>query len=114
VNRRFQAREIEKHAYYQNCCIDSNQILHGDKEHQMPFVGGPNTHLGKIEKSPYLGNGWTYRHEIWHDGKVGNWPKRLNFGGDPDHRLDTGIVFGFVTIWRYGKCLTDINLLFIY
>jgi len=28
-------------------------------------------------------------------GKVGNGPvnKRLNFGGDPDHRLDTGIVF---------------------
>ena len=28
-------------------------------------------------------------------GKVGNGPmnKRLNFGGDPDHRLDTDIVF---------------------
>jgi len=28
-------------------------------------------------------------------GKVGNGPtnKRLNFDGDPDHRLDTGIVF---------------------
>jgi len=28
-------------------------------------------------------------------GKVGNglMNKRLNFGGDPDHRLDTGIVF---------------------
>jgi len=28
-------------------------------------------------------------------GKVGNGPmnKCLNFGGDPDHRLDTGIVF---------------------
>jgi len=27
--------------------------------------------------------------------KVGNGPvnKRLNFGGDPDHRLNTGIVF---------------------
>jgi len=38
-------------------------------------------------------------------GKVGNWPlnKRLNFGGDPDHRLDTGIVFRFVTIGRYGR-----------
>jgi len=20
----------------------------------------------KIQKSPYLGNGWTYRHEMWH------------------------------------------------
>jgi len=30
-------------AYYQNYCIDSNQILHNDKDHQMPFVGGRNT-----------------------------------------------------------------------
>jgi len=38
-------------------------------------------------------------------GKVGNGPmnKLLNFGGNPDHRLDTGIVSGFVTIRRYGK-----------
>jgi len=33
---------MEKHAYYQNYCIDSNQILRSDKD-QMPFVGGPNT-----------------------------------------------------------------------
>ena len=38
-----QTLEIEKRAYYQNYCIDSNQILHSDKDHQMPFVGGPNT-----------------------------------------------------------------------
>ena len=36
-------------AYYQNCCIDSNQILHSDKDHQMPFVGGPNTHTQQIQ-----------------------------------------------------------------
>ena len=24
-------------------------------------------HLGKVEKSPYLRNGLTDRHEIWHD-----------------------------------------------
>jgi len=35
----------EKHAYYQNYCIDSDQILHSDKDHQMLFVGGPNTHI---------------------------------------------------------------------
>jgi len=48
-------------------------------------------------------------------GKVGNGPmnKRLNFGGDPDHRLDTGLFSGFVTPERYGKWLTDINLLLI-
>jgi len=37
-------------------------------------------------------------------GKIGNGPtnKRLNFGGDPDHRLQ-GLFSGFVTIGRYGK-----------
>ena len=40
-----QTREIEKRAYYQNYCIDSNQILHSDKDHQMPFVGGPHTRV---------------------------------------------------------------------
>ena len=41
--------------------------MHSDKDHQMPFAGGPNTritnpkwqtdsrHLGKNEKLPYLG-----------------------------------------------------------
>ena len=38
-----QTREIEKCAYYQNYCIDSNQILHSGTDHQMPFVGGPHT-----------------------------------------------------------------------
>jgi len=41
----------------------------------------------------------------------GSMKKLLNFGGDPDHRMDTGIVFGFVANGRYGKWLTDINLL---
>jgi len=46
ANRHFQAkREIEKRAYYQNHCIDSNQILHSDTDHQMPFMGGPPTHI---------------------------------------------------------------------
>jgi len=44
---------------------NSNQILHSDKDHQMPFVGGPNTRITnqdggrppswKNKKSPYLG-----------------------------------------------------------
>ena len=48
-------------------------------------------------------------------GKFGNWPtnERLNFGGDADHRLDTGLVSGFVTIGIYGKSLMGINLLLI-
>jgi len=38
-------------------------------------------------------------------GKVGNGPvnKRLTFGGDLDHRLDTGIVSAFDTVERYRK-----------
>jgi len=47
--------------------------------------------------------------------EVGNGPvnKGFNFGGDPDHRLDTWLFSGFVAIGRYGKWLTDINLLLI-
>jgi len=48
--------------------------------------------------------------------KVGNAPvtERLNFGGDPNNRLDTKRLFsGFVTTGRYGKWLTDINPLLI-
>jgi len=38
-------------------------------------------------------------------GKVDNWPvnKRLNFGGHPDHRLDTGIVFRIRHYWEIRK-----------
>jgi len=32
-----QTHEIEKHAYYQNYFIDSNQIFHSGQEHQMPL-----------------------------------------------------------------------------
>ena len=49
-----------KRAHYQNYCIDSNQILHSDKDHQMPFVGSPHTRITNprwrmaaiLEKSP--------------------------------------------------------------
>jgi len=35
-------------------------------------------------------------------GKVGNWPmnRRLNFGSDPEHRLDTGIVLRICHYWE--------------
>jgi len=70
-------RKILKLAYYRNYCIDSNQILHSDKDQQITFVGCPNTRitnlrwrtaaiLEKIEKSPYLMNGLTDHHEIWY------------------------------------------------
>jgi len=39
-----QTAKIEKHAYYQNYCIDSNPILHSNKDYQMRFVGSPNIH----------------------------------------------------------------------
>jgi len=41
-------------------------------------------------------------------GKVGNGPlnKWLNFGGDPDHRLDTGIVFRIRHYWEIRKVVS--------
>jgi len=37
--------------------------------------------------------------------KVENWSvdKRLNFCGDPDHRLDTGIAFRILHYWQIRK-----------
>jgi len=31
-----------KSAYYENYCIDSNQILHNTKDNKVLIVGGPN------------------------------------------------------------------------
>ena len=38
-------------------------------------------------------------------GKIGNGPtnKRLNFGDDPDHRLNSGIVFRIRHYWEIRK-----------
>jgi len=67
-------RIILKLAYCQNYHIESRQILHIDKCHQMLFVSGPNAynkskmadgrHFEKSKKSPYISNSWTDRHEI--------------------------------------------------
>jgi len=38
----------QKRAYYQNYFIYSNQILHSNKDHPMPFVGSPNTHITNL------------------------------------------------------------------
>jgi len=42
-------------------------------------------------------------HEIFREDQVGNGPmnKWLNFGGDLDHRLDTGIVFRIRHYWYW-------------
>jgi len=45
-------------------------------------------------------------HEIcMKSRKAGNGPlnKRLNFSGDPDHRLDTGIIFRIRHYWEIRK-----------
>jgi len=59
VNRHFQAKVtkfILKLAYYRNYRINSNQILHSDKDHQTPFVGGPITHkTSKMADGRHLG-----------------------------------------------------------
>jgi len=48
-------------------------------------------------------------------GKVVNGPMNtwLNVDGDPVHSLDKGLFSVFVTIGRYEKWLTDINLLLV-
>ena len=64
--------------FYQSYCIDSNQILHSDKDHQMPFVSAANTHNKSkmadgrhLEKSsPYLGHSLTDFDQIWHGDAV--------------------------------------------
>jgi len=75
-----QTREIEKRAYYQNYCIDSKQILHSDKDDQMPFVGGPHTRITNQDsglppywknlKLLYLSRGSSDFDEIWHADAV--------------------------------------------
>jgi len=39
--------KILKFAYYWNYCADYNQILHSHKDHQILFMGGPNTRKTK-------------------------------------------------------------------
>jgi len=48
-------------------------------------------------------------------GKVGNGPtnKRLNFVGDPDHRLDTGIVFRIRHYWEIRKVVNGHSFILI-
>jgi len=45
-------------------------------------------------------------------GKVGNGPA-LNFGGDPDHRLDTGIVFRIRHYWEIRKVVNGLSFILI-
>jgi len=39
--------KILQPAYYQTYCIDSNQILHNTKDHQVLIVRGPNQDGGR-------------------------------------------------------------------
>jgi len=69
--------KIFKLSYYQNYWMDSNQILHTSKDHQICFVGGPETWktnsrwrtatILKNKKSRYLCNRFTDFDGIWHD-----------------------------------------------
>jgi len=69
--------KILKLAYYRNYRTDSNQILHSYKDHQILFVGGPNTRevnprwrtaaILETVKSQYLSNRLAAGREIWHD-----------------------------------------------
>ena len=48
-------------------------------------------------------------------GKVGDGPvnKCLNFGGDPDHRLNTGIVFRIRHYWEIRKVVNGYSFILI-
>jgi len=75
VNMCFIARDkILKVAYYQNYCIDSNQILHVDipSSSHLRWPNKSKAAILKIVKSPYLCNRLTNLEEIWHDGAC--WP----------------------------------------
>jgi len=69
-----QTREIKNVHIIKTTAPITTKILHSDKDHQMPLVGGPDTritnadgrHLGKIEKSSYLSHRLTDFGEIWH------------------------------------------------
>jgi len=75
-----QSHKILKLAYYRNYRIDSNQILHSDRlpnalhgwfnhsHNKSKMANG--RHLGKIEKSSYLGLVLTDFDEIWQDDAV--------------------------------------------
>ena len=80
-----QTGKILKVSCYRNYCIDFNQILHNDRDHQVAVVGGPNRRptnpswrtaaiLKKTVtgKSPYLCNRLTDFDEIWYSDAY--WP----------------------------------------
>ena len=60
---------FKPNAYYRNYCTDSNQILNGDKDHQIRFVGGQNRSNTRWRTVAILKNqktaGLTDRHKIW-------------------------------------------------
>ena len=74
VNRRFQAKRA-KYWKFRNYCIDFNQILHNDRDHQVVVVGGPKKskmadgrHFEKNPvKSLYLCNRLTDLDKIWYN-----------------------------------------------
>jgi len=77
--------QILKVSYYWNYCIDFNQIVQNDRDHQVVIVGGPNTwrdpfenprrpapQSWKSQRSWYRRNGLTDLYEIWYgDEKMG-------------------------------------------
>jgi len=51
-------------------------------------------------------------HEIFSEG-WGPVNKRLNFGDNPDHRLDRGIVFGIRYYWEIRKLINGHSFMLI-
>jgi len=78
ANRHFHAKHAKskKHAYYKNYRIDSNQILHNNKDHEILFLGGPNTHITnqRWQMAAIFKKNW-YRHIL-----ATVWPIDIKFG----------------------------------
>ena len=51
VNKHVKAKLAKfKNFRYRNYCINSNQILHNDKDHQMLFMDGPNSCITNLRR----------------------------------------------------------------
>ena len=87
VNRRFQAKRANYWKFHRNYCIDFNEILQNDRDHQELDVGGPNRRptyprcltaaiLKKTITSLYLCNCLTDFDKIWYSDAY--WPLTAN------------------------------------
>jgi len=93
--------------------------LHGDKDHQTPFVGGPITHttnprwrtaaILKKDNSSYIHNDLTDRRKIWQGDA--NWPsppyRPLKIRTFKNRRWRTAAILNIEKPRYFGNGMTD-------